>query len=111
MNAILSSKVIEYYFFRLILLGAIPIALIFTNDSAWIELLLATEITRLFFLAFFLLHFFPPEGIQKLFLFFCRRNLVHSLYLLGFYNSNRYFCCGFVLYLNFYFCDHVTQKF
>ena len=70
MNAILSSKVIEYYFFRLILLGAIPIALIFTNDSAWIGLVLATEITRLFFSGFLFYFTFSRQRVSKNYFFF-----------------------------------------
>lgn len=69
MNALLSSKVIEYYFFRLILLGAIPIALIFIKNPVWIELLLATEITRLFFSGFLFYFTFSRQRVSNNYFF------------------------------------------
>ena len=69
MKALLSSKVIEYYF-RLILLGAIPLALIFIKDPVWIELLLATEITRLFFFWLFVYFTFSRQRVSSNYFFF-----------------------------------------
>lgn len=70
MKSLISRKVIDYYFIRLILLAAVPIALIFVKNPAWIELLLATEIIRLFFSGFLFYFTFSRLIVTNNYFFF-----------------------------------------
>ena len=101
MKALLSRKVIDYYFIRLILLGAVPITLIFVENTAWIELLLATEIIRLFFSGFLFYFTFSRQRVTNNYFFFSILPIlitlfIYSVFIINIDIFNAFLFCIFI---------------